>query len=288
MNEFSIVGAGRLGTCLAAALAARGWKPVVLVDRDPQAARQARRIVGAGAAATDIRRAAAGTGPVFLTVPDDAIEPVARRLARAGRDWTGRLVFHTSGLVPASALEPLRKNGALVAAFHPAQSFPDKSAGAHCFQGVFWALEGDGAAVRAGRGIVRRLGGRAIVISEADKPLYHAACSLASNAFISLEVAAAELLAALGIGENRAAALLAPLVQGTLQNVKKMGLKRALTGPIVRGDIDTVRKHLEALRSYPSQAKLYRVLGEWALETASGRGLSASKVRALRRTLRGG
>ncbi|HYA48731.1 MAG TPA: Rossmann-like and DUF2520 domain-containing protein [Burkholderiales bacterium] len=287
MTRFSVVGAGRLGTALAAGLTRKGWQLVVIADRDAAAAREARRIVARGRATTDVRLAARGGDVVIICVPDDAVETVARRLARSRDDWSGLTVFHTSGLLPAAALESLRRRGASVASLHPAQSFPEKTGGARLFRGISWAVEGDREAIRLGREIVRRLGGRAFVLREEDKPFYHAACSLASNAFVALEAASAAILEAAGAGRRPAAAILLPLVQGTLQNVKKLGWERALTGPVARGDIRTVRRHLEALASRPLESAVYRSLGMEALRLAARGKTPARRVRALSRLLEG-
>ena len=285
MKRFSIIGAGRLGTSLGSALTRRGWELAVIADRDPAEARESRRIIGRGTASADIGRAVRAAGVLVISVPDDAVEAVARKLARAGGDWSGRTVFHTSGLLGSSALAPLRARGARVASLHPVQSFPAKAGGARLFRGISWGIEGDGEAVRLGKEIARSLGGRPFVVREEAKPLYHAACSLASNAFVALEAAAAALLAEAGAGRKRAPAVLTPLVQGTLQSVKKIGLEKALTGPIVRGDVGTVRRHLEALASRPLHDELYRVLGLEAIRLLSGGKTPPRRLRALRRLL---
>jgi predicted short-subunit dehydrogenase-like oxidoreductase (DUF2520 family) len=201
--------------------------------------------------------------------------------------WAGRAVFHTSGLLPARALAPLGRLGARTASLHPAQSFSRKDAPAAAFRGITWGVEGDAEAVETARTIVRGLGGRVLLLSEESKPLYHAACVLASNALVALESTAAGLLRAAGAGEEDALGLLLPLAQGTLQNVKNLGLEKALTGPVVRGDAATVREHLEALRKDPDASEVYRVLGRGILRLARQSGLPEAKVRALRRLLEG-
>jgi len=296
MKSFSIVGAGRLGTVLGAALVRRGWTAAVIVDKDSGAARESRRIIGRGKAVPSCltlpgkgldRKVRLGD-VVIIAVPDDAVGRVAAGLARSGVSWAGRFVFHTSGLLPAHVLEPLRKRGARIASVHPVQSFPRKDAPASIFRGITWGVEGDPAAVAAAEEMVRDLRGNVLLLSEKDKPLYHAACSLASNAMIALEWTASGLLGAAGIGEKAAAGMLFPLVQGTLQNVNNLGLEKALTGPILRGDAATVRKHLEALRDDPHAREVYRVMGKQILRLAEKSGLPAGRVTALKRLLEGG
>lgn len=285
MKSFSIVGAGRLGTVLGAALVRGGWTAEAVFDKDAKAARASRRFIGGGRATADIRAPARAGAVVFLTVPDDEIGRVAARLGRTGARWTGRFAYHASGLLPARVLEPLRKRGAGVASLHPAQAFPDKNAPGRIFKGITWGVEGDAAAVEAAGSIVRGLGGHILILSERDKPLYHAACSLASNSLAALEWAAAGLLARSGIGEKGAADVLFPLLQGTLQNVKNLGLKGALTGPIARGDVATVRRHLRALREYPETREVYLALGRQALLMAAERGLAPVRIKAMKRLL---
>lgn len=287
MKRFSIVGAGRLGTALGAALARRGWLAEAIVDRDARAARESRRIIGRGRASTSYAAAAEAGGAVIIAVPDDAIGRVAAALARSGGAWAGRPVFHTSGLVPSGALGPLVRRGASAASLHPIQSFPRKDAPASVFKGITWGIEGGPAAVEAAGEIVRALRGHVLLLSEKDKPLYHAACALASNAFVALEWTAAGVLQQAGVTEDAAFAALLPLVQGTLQNVKSLGLEKALTGPVVRGDSATVRKHLEALGSDLVAREIYAASGKLILRLAAKRGLPAGRIRTLRRLLEG-
>jgi predicted short-subunit dehydrogenase-like oxidoreductase (DUF2520 family) len=285
MKTFSIIGAGRLGTALAAALVRRGWKLRLVVDRDPRAARESRRVIGSGRATAAIGRAARPGDVVIIAVPDAAVGRVAASLAASGQDWAGRTVLHTSGILPAGALGPLRERGARTASLHPVQSIPRKDTPASAFRGILWGIEGDEAALLTAQAIVRGLGGHVLRLSEKEKPLYHAACALASNALVALAEASFDLLRVAGIDEKTALAALLPLMQGTLQNVKYLGPQAALTGPVSRGDGATVQKHLAALRGDAGSLAVYRALGKQALGMAARRGLAAARVRTLRRLL---
>lgn len=277
-----------MGTVLGAALARRGWRVEAIVDRERGAAREGRRIIGAGRASISPAAAAKAKGAVVIAVPDGAVAGVARALARAGGSWSGRDVFHTSGLLTAAALSPLAARGARVASLHPVQSFPRKDLPASVFRGITWGIEGGPEAAEAATSIVRTLGGHVILLAARDKALYHAACTLASNAFVALEWTAARLLEGAGMDDAAAVRTLLPLVQGTLQNVKSFGLEKALTGPILRGDIETVRRHLEALRRRPEARRVYEGLGKQVLGlAASSRALPAGRIIALKRLLEG-
>jgi predicted short-subunit dehydrogenase-like oxidoreductase (DUF2520 family) len=287
MRTFSILGAGRLGVSLGAALARRGWTPMAVVDRDGRAAREGRRLIGGGRASTAAAAAAAARGPLIIAVPDGEVRRAASELARAGGPWPERAVFHTSGILPAAVLAPLARLGARTASLHPIQTFPRRDTPGSVFTGISWGLEGDGAAIETGRAIVRSLRGHILLLSAENKVLYHAACALASNALVALEWTAENVLSEAGIAADAAAAALAPLVQGTLQNVKTLGPAGALTGPVLRGDVATVRKHLEALKGEPEAREIYAALAKNVLRLAEKRGLAEDRARSLRRLLEG-
>jgi predicted short-subunit dehydrogenase-like oxidoreductase (DUF2520 family) len=288
MADISIVGAGRVGTSLGRALAARGHHIRALVCRRLASAKESRAIIGQGRPLTDAAKAAARGEILILSLPDDRISAMAARLARAKVDWGRKTVLHTSGFLSAEVLAPLRKMGAAVASFHPAQSFPDKRTPPSSFRGISFGLEGDPKALSLARKLVRSLGGHSLAVSAETKPLYHAACIVASNYAVILWQTAGEWLRRAGIAEPDAVRLIVPLAEGTLRNVKKLDPKAALTGPIVRGDFVTVEAHLKALARFsPRHSRIYREIGLEALETAGKRGLSARKIRTLRKLLEG-
>lgn len=282
MTGVAIIGAGRLGTSLGRALANKGFPILWIADREPAAARESRRIIGQGRATTDIARAAEA-GIIFLSVPDEETERTARALAGTPAAWHEKAVLHTSGIQPSTVLASLRSKGAACASFHPVQSFPRKDMPAVHFKDIVIALEGDAAALTTGKRLVRLLGARAYLLRARDKAFFHAACSMASNLFVPLFEMARTLLRGIGIKDADAASLLLPLVEGTLQSLKHLDGPRALTGPISRGNVETVEKHLEALRRYPAARRAYQVLGAEALRLARKQGLPSGKLKALKR-----
>jgi predicted short-subunit dehydrogenase-like oxidoreductase (DUF2520 family) len=287
MTNIAIIGAGRLGTTLGRALAEKGHKITALTCLRKASAEESRAIIGQGRALTDNAAAARTARVIFLCLPDEAIGGVAARLARSRAGWSGKTVFHTSGLLPARVLEPLRKRGASTASFHPAQSFPRKTTPPGHFRGISFGLEGDRNALALARTFIRRLGGRALVIPEGAKPLYHAAFGFASNFLVVLLDAATRLLEEAHIPEDKAARMLFPLLQGTLHNVKELDTAAALSGPLVRGDVASVRAHLKALERWPRYADIYRKLSLVGLEMAKKRGLKPRKLGALKNLLAG-
>jgi len=285
MKSAAIVGAGRLGTSLGLALVRAGYRLPVLADIDLRAARRARRTIGRGTATTDPARAAAEADLLFLCVPDHAIAPTARALARSGVDWPGKIVFHTSGLTPATALRPLKSKGASTASFHPVQSFPRAASPPSRFRNIFIGIEGDARAVAEAKTIIRALGARPLALRGRNKTLYHAACSVASNLAVPLFDLACETLAKAGIPASLTGDVLRPLVEGTLQAVKSLDRKNALTGPLARGDVATVRGHLQALKKVPRALRVYRLLGLQALALLEKRGRPREEITRLRALL---
>jgi predicted short-subunit dehydrogenase-like oxidoreductase (DUF2520 family) len=287
MIEIAILGAGRLGTTLGRALAEKDYTITALTCRRKKSAAESRAIVGQGRALTDNVAAARPAGVVFICVPDEAIAGLASRLARSRVDWTGKTVFHTSGLLPARVLEPLRKRGASIASFHPVQAFPSKTTRPDHFRGVAFGLEGDRDAVALAGVFARKLGGRIFIIPEEAKPFYHAALSIASNFLVVLLDAAARLLKEANVPQDEAAGMLLPLLQGTLHNVKELNTEASLTGPLVRGDAASIKAHLEALERWPRYADVYKKLSLLGLEMVRKRGLNAQKFEALKDLLAG-
>jgi len=281
MTGVAIIGAGRLGTSLGRELAKKGYPILWIADRKPAAARESRRIIGQGRATADAARAAEA-GIIFLSVPDEEIERTARALAKTAAAWRGKVVLHTSGILSSAALAALRSKGAACASFHPVQSFPRKDMPSAHFKNIVIALEGDAAALNTGKRLIRLLGARPHLLRARDKAFFHAACSMASNLFVPLFEMARTLLLGIGIKDAEATKILLPLVAGTLQSVKHFDGADALTGPISRGDVETVKKHLEALKRYPSARRTYRALGAEALRLARKKGLPSGKFKALK------
>jgi predicted short-subunit dehydrogenase-like oxidoreductase (DUF2520 family) len=278
----SIIGAGRLGTALGAALKHRGFTIQGISCGSVLSVRASHRFIGAGIPFTDIHKAAAGSRIVFLTVPDDAIVEVAKELAASVRSWSGVFVFHCSGLHLSAILKPLARKGARTASLHPIQSFASKRAAPDVFRSIYFGIEGEPQALETACSLVRDLGGNPLVLAAEHKPLYHAACSMASNLLVALIHEASGLLPSAGIPHPIGSDILLPLIQGTLQNVKIFDTGKALTGPLTRGDGETIKHHLKALQDHPSALLVYREMSKSALSIAhTEEKISSRKYRQL-------
>jgi predicted short-subunit dehydrogenase-like oxidoreductase (DUF2520 family) len=210
-----------------------------------------------------------GTTAVLLTVPDDDLREIAEALAGRGDPPPGTPVLHCSGALGAEPLEALHWRGYRVGTLHPLQAIANPITGARRLAGASFALSGEPEALAVARRLVSTLGGRGIQVPTARRPLYHASAVMASNYLVVLLRTAVRLLEEAGAPPEEAEEALLGLARGALQNIEDIGLDRALTGPVVRGDVDVVGLHLRTLR--PDDARLYAILGERALDLCTDR-----------------
>jgi predicted short-subunit dehydrogenase-like oxidoreductase (DUF2520 family) len=193
---------------------------------------------------------------VVLGVPDDAISRESRRLARAG--VTCRLALHLSGALDSSALFPFEKTGAKTVSFHPLRSFSGKPG--ESLEGCLVAIEGARPALREARRLARELGATPWTVLAPQKPLYHAAATLAAGGTAALIAAASRGAGAAGLPEAASLRAFADLAASAAENVRRSGFPAGATGPLARGDRNTLRLHQAALASQPLLRRLYREL----------------------------
>lgn len=254
MSRIAVVGAGAVGRTLGRLLARAGHEIGPVVCRTDARAREAVAFIGSGSPRTD---PAVDAEIVLLAVPDDAIAATAARLHTRGH------VIHLCGNLPAEIVRP---SGGVAGAIHPLRSFADPAAAVEAFAGTFCFYEGDDPA--ALRALIESIGGRAVAVSAEAKPLYHAGAVFASNYVVALFDMALRLFAEAGVPRETAQEALAGLTLGTAENLRRVGVPAALTGPIARGEVGTVRAHLARLD--PESAALYRALGRATLAVARG------------------
>ncbi|HEY8814072.1 MAG TPA: DUF2520 domain-containing protein [Candidatus Dormibacteraeota bacterium] len=238
------------------------------------------------------RSAASGRTVVFLTVPDDAVAEVASTLASLGVPSQVAFV-HASGALGLDALAPLGLRHA-VGSFHPLRSFP-RPGPPEAFRGIVIGVDASTESLRrALNGLARDLGATPKKVEDAQRAIYHAAAVFASNYVVTLLAEAIRLLEQSGWTEKEAIQGLVPLAEGAVANVRERGPVLALTGPIRRGDGETVKRHLIALAQIETRAQpagkgresdLYRMLGKAALEIAEHAGLKPAAAERTRRAL---
>lgn len=267
------VGAGKVGCTLARLWFQAGYSVRVVFSRSQAKAEALAEQVGAQVmVAADAVIAAADL--TLLTVPDDVIEPLAASLRL--ESLAGKGVIHTSGARDADVLATLAARGALTGSLHPAFPFADVETAVQRLPGATFALEAEHPLLRGWlRDLVLALNGRVMVISPGQKAIYHSALVIASNYTVTLYAIAERLLTAIGAEREAADGALNTLVRGTVDNLRETGIPAALTGPLTRADVGTIRQHLQVLRQLdPQVADLYRELARLSLPIVRARGVS--------------
>ena len=294
----SIIGFGRLGQALAMALRSADYPILAVVAR--RAAKARKGLVSGRhdnltvALGADQLEQLPTTDLIIIATPDDVIEETARRLAVIGiartRKIRGRTVLHTSGALSSEVLSPLKQVGFHTGSLHPLVSVSEARAGAKALRGAFYCLEGEPSAMRVARLIVHALEGTSFSIPSERKALYHAAAVMASPHVTALFDLATEMLSACGLSRKVAREVLLPLLESTVNNLKVSDPAKALTGTFARGDLATVKKHLDALSElsrdgHDEALEVYRLLGLHSLKLAERNKLDSQLLEQIRKLL---
>ena len=278
----AVIGPGRVGTALAQALTAAGGRVVAVAGRGAPAVE---RFVTAVPGARPMSAAAAARAAplVLLTVSDDELHGVGRSLARVDAVVKGSRWVHTSGRHGVAVLRPVALAGGRVAACHPAQTFPAADVATVDLEGCAWAVTAAVPDRPWARALVRRLRGDPVDVDEAARVRYHAGLAVGSNGTAAVVSLARDLLLAAGIRAPER--FLSHLVTRSAGNAAEHGAA-ALTGPVRRGDTETVLAHLDDLRTVlPEAIPAYRALAELALAYARRAGLDPHRAQAVARIL---
>lgn len=282
--SLNLIGPGRLGQTLARLWHEQGLVSInSIVGNTWARTRAAYEFIGAGTATTWEHLAPANI--TLIATPDDVLEASANRLANSGCMRPGDIVLHCSGALASTILASLKNCGVHVASIHPLKSFATPSLAIKNFAGTYCGHEGDAAALETLLPLFSAIGANCFAINPAQKTLYHASAVLACNAMVALMHAALQSMAAAGVPPETAWPALRPLIDGTLSNIDKLGTEGALTGPIVRGDMQSVAHQYAALHILnPELGEVYATLGKF---TASLAPLSDAQRQHLHNILRG-
>ena len=270
----SLIGLGRLGQALAMALDSAGYPLQALVGRSDKDG------------VDDFARLP--PSQLFLiTTSDDAIAEVAARLAVAKKGRAKQTVLHTSGALSSAALLPLAEAGWHTGSLHPLVSVSEPRAGAKALRGAFYCVEGDRTALSVARSLVKSLHGRSFSIKTESKALYHAAAVMASPHLVALFDLATELLVTSGVDKRTAREILLPLVASTVKNLAAFNAEQALTGTFARGDVTTVKRHLEALSApeLGTAREIYKLLALHSVQLAAQNGVDPQLLKQIKQLL---
>ncbi|MFE0047124.1 Rossmann-like and DUF2520 domain-containing protein [Streptomyces albireticuli] len=245
-----VVGAGRVGPSLAAALKLAGHRPVAASGVSDASVRRAAALLP-DVPLVPPAEVLARAELVLLTVPDDVLPGLVAGLAETGAVRPGQLLVHTSGRHGTAVLDPARRAGALPLALHPAMTFTGTPVDVERLAGCSFGVTAPDQLRLAAEALVIEMGGEPEWIAEEARPRYHAALSMSSNHLVTLVAQAMELLRTAGVSAPDR--MLGPLLGAALDNVLRAG-DAALTGPVARGDAGTVAAHIEELRAHAPQA----------------------------------
>jgi predicted short-subunit dehydrogenase-like oxidoreductase (DUF2520 family) len=278
-----VVGVGRVGSALGTALARAGHEVVAAsAVSDASRARAARLLPGAEIMPPD--ETVAVSELVLIAVPDDTLRSLVAGLADTGVWRPGQLVAHTSGAHGIGVLDPAAARGVLALALHPVMTFAGRPEDLDRLDGAPFGVTSLDEVRPVAESLVLEMGGEPVWVPENARARYHAALSVASNHLVTLVNDALTLLEGAGVGEP--ARLVAPLLSASLDNVLRLG-DAALTGPVSRGDVETVRRHVATLRTdAPETLASYLALARRTAVRAheSGR-LDATRLAALEEVL---
>ena len=277
--DVGIVGAGRVGAVLGAALLRAGHHVTGVYAVSKASRRRAEQLLP-GVALLPVDEVTTGVDLVLLAVPDDALAGLVEGLVATEALRPGQIVVHTAGRFGVGVLAPATRIGVLPLALHPVMTFAGTPVDLERLAGCVWGVTAPAAVLPIAEALVLELGGEPENVAEEMRPLYHAALSHAANHVVTLLSQAADMLTASGVAHP--ARMLGPLVGAAVDNALRYG-DAALTGPVVRGDAGTVRAQLEALRALApegvapyvalARSTALRALGTGALDPQSAEDL---------------
>ena len=275
-----IIGPGHVGRGLSRAFRASGVEVVGLHGRRPS---------GVATSTGALPAQLAGANVVIVSVRDPQLDETIDELIVASRDGRiarGTVILHTSAIAEPAGLQTLNESGFPGGTFHPLVPFSDPEVSAELLRKGWVGIDGENAARGTSRRLAGHLGARTLDIPPGKKPAYHAAAVISSNFPVILASVAGHLLHDIGVPDSSAHQAVESLMSGALANLKQALPDDALTGPIVRGDAETVGKHLRALEKHGSALEVYRALSAAAVEIARYRGVDQKKLAALSGMLR--
>ena len=267
-RRVAIIGAGVVGTTFGAVLSRHGYTIAGVADLTIEVAKKAANRIGKTSYSVDVIETAKKANLVFITTADDAIVPTCETIAAGSGYSEGDVVIHCSGALNSDALVSARDCGAFVASMHPVGVFAEVETAVDQLPYLSYCLEGDSEALAEAEIIINTLGGNLFRVSKEKKVFIHIAACLTANYTLTLFDAAIQLVCRLQLPKEKATSILFPLLKGVVNAVEEKGIPKALTGPIVRGDIHTIQRHVEAIHTDEELVRMYSLLGKRTLPIA--------------------
>lgn len=267
--KIGFIGAGKVGIAIAHALQNKGFDVVIVADvTDEKVLSKVRQHLGDSIRFTDNNIEVVETSDVIaITTQDSAIRSVAQEIFEKSERLDGKLIIHTSGAHPSSMLKPLDAKGAVLGSLHPLQTFPDIDSAIRVLPATYIFIEGSGEAMKTLRHLGESIGQAVVPIEGKNKIYYHLCAVFICNLLCSLLYAGEEIMEKIDITLEP----FFPIIDATLQNIQSIGPLMSLTGPIVRGDVETVEGHITALKNMELHTQVYKALSLVALNMVKER-----------------
>jgi predicted short-subunit dehydrogenase-like oxidoreductase (DUF2520 family) len=272
----AIIGGGKVGTTLGRVLVQEGHRVACVISRTTKSARLSSEFIGCESFGTGLQAIPENVNLIMITTPHGVVADVALALARIERSYKGVAVCHASGMLTASVLEPLKEKGATVFSFHPLQVFPRTFAFEEILpnvRGIYYGVDGAAAGVRAAYALAKALKGAVVEVPPAMREFYHASAVVASNHLTTLFGVLHRMAMEFAPEGTDWMSMYFPIIMASIGNARAATPEVALTGPVVRGGVETVARHLEALqRRTPEVVPFYAAVSMETTELASRSG----------------
>ena len=268
MMKIGFIGAGKVGPAIASTLKEKGFAIVAISDAQELSLHSARRYLGEEVFYTQDNMDVVSMADIIaVTTQDRVIQDVAKEIYTRAERLDGKLFFHTSGADPSSVLIPLNEKGALLGSLHPLQTFPDIDSAIAVLPNTCIFVEGDERAIPTLKELGENIGAKVYTIAGEHKVIYHLSAVFVCNLLSGLIYAGKGLMDKIHIDFEP----FIPIIEATIKNIEKKGPLAALTGPVVRGDVKTVKAHLASIEDMELHTTVYKALSRVAVQMAEKR-----------------
>lgn len=286
--KIGFIGAGKVACAFGKYLVENGFDVYGYYNRTYEKAQEAAKYTNSKAIA-HMDKLVRSIDILFVTTGDDSISQVCNQLVEENLLSRGQIIVHMSGAASSNVLEEAKKNGCFIYSLHPLQAFADIEKAVKDLKGTVFSIEGDEEKFEVMEGLLKKLGNDYFKLTTEQKSIYHATACAVSNYLVTLMDYGVSLFASIGIDEKDGYKALYPLIEGTVKNIYNLGTVDALTGPIARGDLGTIQKHIDALKNNKKDdLDFYKFMGLKTVELAKKKGtIKREEGNNLKNILRG-
>ena len=286
---FTIIGTGKVGSALCFELKAVGYNVKFLIDKDLKKLKNVASKSGIKNISTEIKKIfLINSDVIIISVQDKHLPEIINDLKNININLQNKIIVHTSGYFDSSLFKILNINIARTGSFHPLQTFNRLSlSNNRLLRNIYFGIEGGIDAKKLMAIICKKLNSKYLIISKKEKPLYHFACVFASNLLVTYLKTLSQTASKLKIRPNKIIEVFYPIINETIENIRKHGFEKSLTGPFVRGDIEVIKGHIGTIKNdFPDTLTLYKLLGNKTMESSIVKNkLSATELRDIKKLL---